>query len=203
MRKFSARTLLAPLYMGSALNPINSALIATALVPHRRRDARVGGSNINLDIGPLPRECGGAANGGKVGRRVWSATGVSCGDRHRSAWRSGWRRPRANLTTLIVSRVLIGIGTSAGYPTAMLIIRRRSEGAGPRPTTERCSRWFSDSELRHVGGRTSPWRVCSSVCGDGVRRSTSTFPSRSSHSLPRRCGFPSTGRSTRRDGGTK
>ena len=31
---------------------------------------------------------------------------------------------------LIVARVLIGIGTSAGYPSAMLLIRRRSEWAG-------------------------------------------------------------------------
>ncbi|MFC7642390.1 MFS transporter [Streptosporangium lutulentum] len=37
-----------------------------------------------------------------------------------------------NLTMLLVSRVLIGIGTSAGYPTAMLLIRRRAAAAGMR-----------------------------------------------------------------------
>src|SRR3984885_7238224 len=35
-----------------------------------------------------------------------------------------------DLTSLIVARVLIGVGTSAGYPSAMLLIRRRAEQAG-------------------------------------------------------------------------
>ena len=35
-----------------------------------------------------------------------------------------------NLATLIAARVLIGVGTSAGYPSAMLLIRRRAEQAG-------------------------------------------------------------------------
>jgi len=35
-----------------------------------------------------------------------------------------------NLTALVVARVLIGLGTSAGYPSAMLLLRRRSAQAG-------------------------------------------------------------------------
>jgi MFS family permease len=35
-----------------------------------------------------------------------------------------------NLTMLVVSRVLIGVGTSGGYPSAMLLIRRRAQQAG-------------------------------------------------------------------------
>jgi DNA-binding CsgD family transcriptional regulator len=35
-----------------------------------------------------------------------------------------------DLTSLIVARVLIGVGTSTGYPSAMLLIRRRAEQAG-------------------------------------------------------------------------
>jgi MFS family permease len=35
-----------------------------------------------------------------------------------------------DLATLIVARVLIGVGTSAGYPSAMLMIRRRAAQAG-------------------------------------------------------------------------
>jgi predicted MFS family arabinose efflux permease len=35
-----------------------------------------------------------------------------------------------NLVGLIVARVLIGIGTSAGYPSAMVMIRRRAAAAG-------------------------------------------------------------------------
>jgi predicted MFS family arabinose efflux permease len=35
-----------------------------------------------------------------------------------------------NLTMLVWARVLIGLGTSAGYPTAMMLIRRRAADAG-------------------------------------------------------------------------
>jgi MFS family permease len=35
-----------------------------------------------------------------------------------------------SLTVLVIARVLIGIGTSAGYPSAMLMIRRRAESSG-------------------------------------------------------------------------
>jgi predicted MFS family arabinose efflux permease len=35
-----------------------------------------------------------------------------------------------NLALLTVARVVIGVGTSAGYPTAMLLIRRRADQAG-------------------------------------------------------------------------
>jgi MFS family permease len=35
-----------------------------------------------------------------------------------------------DLTSLIVARALIGVGTSTGYPPAMLLIRRRAEQAG-------------------------------------------------------------------------
>ncbi len=35
-----------------------------------------------------------------------------------------------NMATLVVSRVLIGIGTSAGYPSAMVLVRRRAAAVG-------------------------------------------------------------------------
>jgi MFS family permease len=35
-----------------------------------------------------------------------------------------------SLTILVIARVLIGIGTSGGYPSAMLMIRRRVESVG-------------------------------------------------------------------------
>ena len=37
-----------------------------------------------------------------------------------------------DMLTLVVSRVLIGLGTSAGYPSAMLLIRRRAAAVGLR-----------------------------------------------------------------------
>src|SRR6202044_3490274 len=74
-RPFGPR-FMTPMLMGATLNPINSSVIATALV------AGV--------VGGLAR----------------------------------------NLTALVVARVLIGLGTSAGYPAAMLMLRRRSAQAG-------------------------------------------------------------------------
>ena len=37
-----------------------------------------------------------------------------------------------NIPTLVVARVLIGLGTSAGYPSAMLLVRRRAAAVGLR-----------------------------------------------------------------------
>ena len=44
-----------------------------------------------------------------------------------------------DLLTLLISRVLIGLGTSCAYPTAMLLIRRRCPGRGPGQATRRCA----------------------------------------------------------------
>ena len=118
-----------PLFMGSALNPVNSSLIATALVPiAAAMHVSVGriavlvsalylassiaqptAGKLSEEFGPRRVFLGGiliVLIGGVVG-------GVS-----------------QDLTTLIVARVLIGVGTSAGYPSAMLLIRRRAEQAG-------------------------------------------------------------------------
>ncbi|NEA53166.1 MFS transporter [Streptomyces sp. SID13666] len=44
-----------------------------------------------------------------------------------------------SLTALIVARVLIGAGTSARNPAAMLLIRRRAEQAGHEAPPRGCS----------------------------------------------------------------
>ena len=118
-----------PLFMSSALNPVNSSLIATALVPiaHAMR-VSVGQTAVLVSalylassiaqptagklaevIGPRRIICVGIALvflGGVVG-------GIG-----------------QDLATLTIARVLIGIGTSCGYPAAMVIIRRRAAWAG-------------------------------------------------------------------------
>ncbi|HEY4278565.1 MAG TPA: MFS transporter [Conexibacter sp.] len=118
-----------PLFLGSALNPINSSLIATALVPIAHSlGVSVGKTSVLVaslylasaiaqpTAGKLAEELG--------PRRVFLAGillvlvgGIIGGLAH-------------DLTTLIVARVLIGIGTSAGYPSAMVLIRRRAADAG-------------------------------------------------------------------------
>jgi len=119
----------APLYMGSALNPINSSLIATALVPIAR-DLGVSAGRTAVLIAALYLASAIAQpTMGKLGeelgpRRVFVAgillvlVGGLVGGFGQS------------LTTLVVSRVLLGIGTSAGYPSAMVLIRRRAAAAG-------------------------------------------------------------------------
>ncbi|NMP24263.1 MFS transporter [Sulfobacillus sp. DSM 109850] len=118
-----------PMYIGSALNPINSSLIATALLSiAMAMHVPVGRTAVLVTA--LYLACAIAQpTGGKLAevfgpRRVFLsgilivlAGGIVGGIAQ-------------NLATLIVARVLIGIGTSAGYPSAMLLIRRRAEWAG-------------------------------------------------------------------------
>jgi MFS family permease len=119
----------APLFMGSALNPINSSLIATALVPIAAAlHVSVGRTAVLVSAlylaSAIAQPTAGKLAGEFGPRRVFLAGivtvlagGVVGG-------------VGQDLTTLIAARVLIGIGTSAGYPSAMLLIRRRSEWAG-------------------------------------------------------------------------
>ncbi len=119
----------APLDMGAALNPINSSLIATALVPIA--------AAMHVSVGQIS----------VLVAALYLASSVAQPTTGKLAEEFGPRRvflagiiivliggivggTGQNLTMLIVSRVLIGIGTSAGYPTAMLMIRRRAEWAG-------------------------------------------------------------------------
>src|SRR5882757_2106036 len=121
--------LVTSLLLTSTLNPINSSLIATALVPIAHAlSVPVGRTAILVsalylassiaqptagklaeEFGPRPVLIVGVLFvllGGIIG-------GVA-----------------QDIPTLAVARVLIGIGTSAGYPTAMVIIRRRTILAG-------------------------------------------------------------------------
>lgn len=118
-----------PLYLGSILNPVNSSLIATALVPIAAALHVSVGSTAIL-ISSLYVTCAVAQPAaGRLAeefgpRRVFTAgilmvlaAGVI------GALGRG-------IAVLIVARVLIGAGTSTGYPAAMLLIRRRAKAAG-------------------------------------------------------------------------
>lgn len=120
---------LLPLYLGSALNPVNSSLIATALVPMSRGvHVSIGQTAVLVSALYLTSAIA-QPTAGKLAevfgpRRVFligivlvGAGGIvgGVGD---------------SLAALIIARVLVGIGTSGGYPSAMLMIRRRAEDRG-------------------------------------------------------------------------
>lgn len=123
------RRFVAPLFLGSTLNPINSSLIATALVVIAGAlGVSVGRTSVLVSClyltsavaqptaGKLAEEFG-ARRIFLVGIGIVFAGGVvgGIGD---------------DLATLVLARVLIGAGTSAGYPAAMVLIRRRATTVG-------------------------------------------------------------------------
>jgi MFS family permease len=118
-----------PLYVGSALNPVNSSIIATALVPIAAAMHVSVGRTAILVSGLYLASAIAQPTAGKLAeefgpRRIFMAgimlvlAGGLIG---------GFGQ---NLTMLIVARVLIGVGTSAGFPSAMVLIRRRAVAAG-------------------------------------------------------------------------
>jgi nicotinamidase-related amidase/predicted MFS family arabinose efflux permease len=118
-----------PLFMGSALNPINSSVIATALVSiAAAMGVSVGQTSILISslylTSAIAQPTAGRLSEEFGPRRVF-LTGIAI------VLVGGIVGGLAqNLPTLVVSRVLIGLGTSAGYPSAMLLIRRRATAVG-------------------------------------------------------------------------
>jgi MFS family permease len=118
-----------PLFIGAALNPINSSVLATALVAiAAAMHVSVGQTAILISslyltsaiaqpaLGRLAEEFG-PRRIFLVGITIVFVAGVVGGVAN-------------NLPTLVVARVLVGLGTSAGYPSAMLLIRRRAADYG-------------------------------------------------------------------------
>jgi MFS family permease len=118
-----------PLFIGSALNPVNSSLIATALLPIAHGIGVPVGQTAAL-VGALylataiAQPTAGKAADVLGPRRVFLAGILMVGV---GGLVGGFGQ---DLITLLVSRVLIGLGTSCAYPTAMLLIRRRARDAG-------------------------------------------------------------------------
>ncbi|MEU5832457.1 MFS transporter [Streptomyces diacarni] len=137
---FGAR-LMAPLLLGSLLNPVNSTMIATALVVIGRGFG-VGSADTAWLVASLYLASAVAQpTMGKLAdalgpRRVFLAGLVivtAAGVAGAAAPAFGW---------LIVSRVLLGVGTSAAYPCAMALLRSEAVRLGthvPRPVLARLS----------------------------------------------------------------
>jgi predicted MFS family arabinose efflux permease len=118
-----------PLLLGSTLNPINSSMLATGLL----------GIGLDFHLGPGPTAslisvlylCSAIAQPtmGKLStlfgpRRVFQAGILIL----LVAGAVGTLAPSFGF--LLLSRALIGIGTSAAYPTAMALVRKRADSAG-------------------------------------------------------------------------
>lgn len=123
------RRLVAPMILGAILNPINSSMIAVALVP------------IGIAFGAPPAETAWLVSGlylaTAIGQPVVGRLVDSYGPRRLSlagtalvglAGVLGMLAPQ--LWVLVVARVLLGFGTCAGYPAAMYLIRSEGRRTG-------------------------------------------------------------------------
>ena len=119
----------APLYLGNSFNPINTTLLTTALVPIAHF-MNISVAQVTILVTVLYLACTVAQpTAGKLSevlgpRRVF-LSGIIILFLGGLVGGIG-----QNLTMLILSRVLIGIGTSTAYPSSMLIIRQRAESGG-------------------------------------------------------------------------
>ena len=118
-----------PLFIGAALNAVNSSMIATALVP-----ISVG---LHVSVGQTA----------SLVTALYLASAIAQPTAGKIAEVFGARRifltgivlvllggvlggVSQNLLTLLMARVLIGLGSSCAYPTAMMLIQRRATWAG-------------------------------------------------------------------------
>jgi len=128
-RKPFAWTFTTPLYVGASLNPVNSSIIATALVPIATElhvpvaDTAVLVSSLYLASAIAQPTAGKLAE--VLGARRIFLAGIVLVLLGGVVGGLG-----QNLAMLTVARVLVGIGTSAAFPCAMVLIRRRAEDAG-------------------------------------------------------------------------
>lgn len=118
-----------PMLLGSALNPVNSSLLATALVPIAAAvHVPVGQTAVLVSALYLATAIG-QPTAGKLSE-VFGPRRVFLGGILAVLAGGLVGGLGSDLTTLIVARALIGIGTSTAYPSAMLLVRRRATQAG-------------------------------------------------------------------------
>ena len=123
------RKLLAPLISGAVLNPVNSTIIAVALVPIGVAFGQPASATAWLISALYLATAVGQPVAGRLidrygPRRVFLPSTALVG----LAGVIGTLAP--NLAVLIVARVVLGFGTCAGYPAAMRLIRDESDRTG-------------------------------------------------------------------------
>ena len=122
----------APLAFASALNPVNSSLISTALVPIAQAFGAGAADTAWLITGLYLASAVAQPTMGKLAdlfgpRRVLLTALLLVG----ASGIMGALAP--SLGMLVVTRVLIGIGTSGAYPAAMRMFRDRGDAIGAPP----------------------------------------------------------------------
>ncbi|GAA2667053.1 MFS transporter [Streptomyces lunalinharesii] len=125
------RRLIAPMVLGSILNPINSSMLAVALIPIGRAfDAPPARTAWLVTALYLATSVGQPVVGRLVdsyGPRLLYLTGTALVG---LAGALGAWAP--NFGVLVLSRVLLGLGTSAAYPASMFLLRAESDRTGLR-----------------------------------------------------------------------
>jgi MFS family permease len=135
--------------LGAILNPINSSMIAVALVPIGVAFHALPGETAWLVSALYPATATGQPVVGRLvdrygPRRLYLIGTAMVG----VAGVLGLVAP--SLGVLVAARVLLGLGTCAGYPAAMFLIR--SEAGGARGSGASC--WSAPPP------RSSPARCC-------------------------------------------
>lgn len=130
-----------PLYMGSTLNPINSSIIATALVPIAL-SLHIPVSKATLLITVLYLTCSIAQpTAGRLSKQFGPRRIFLCGIV--MVLIGGLLGGVGyNFAMLIIARIFIGIGTSTAYPSAMLMICDRTKKAALQDPPGRVLGWL-------------------------------------------------------------
>ena len=123
------KTFIMAMIFGVGLNPVNSTLISTALAPISH-DLRIDAGRATLLISALYLTCAIAQpTAGKLSEIIGPRSVFMVGAALvMIGGLLGGFAP--NLGVLLTPRVLIGAGTSCGYPAAMLLVRRRADRMG-------------------------------------------------------------------------
>jgi MFS family permease len=123
------RRLIAPLVLGSILNPINSSIIAVSLIPIGKALGEPPSRTALLVTALYVATAIGQPVVGRLvdsfgPRRLYLIGATLAG----IGGLLGTVAP--NLNVLIVARVILGLGTCAGYPSAMYLIRSEADRTG-------------------------------------------------------------------------
>ncbi|GAA2752257.1 MFS transporter [Amnibacterium kyonggiense] len=123
------RRLLAPMILGSILNPINSSIIAVALVPIAVAFGAPASETAWLVSALYVATAIGQPLVGRLvdvfgPRRLFLAGTLLTG----VAGLIGALAP--SIAVLVVARIVLGFGTCSGYPASMVLIRREAERTG-------------------------------------------------------------------------
>ncbi|KUN18198.1 MFS transporter permease [Streptomyces corchorusii] len=132
--------------LGSSLNPINSSIIATTLIAIGHTFHAGAASTIWLVSALYLASAIGQPTMGRLAgligpRRVFLAGLALVGIG------GALGTVATNLPTLVAARVILGVGTSAGYPTAMIIVRR----------------WAAEHEPARTGGTLGALAIAAQV----------------------------------------